>query len=73
MAIIDECAASRFAQRDGIVAHGSQWLVVEGVRRCKLERSAAERLVDELRATDMRLPTDGRGLFAWAYGQRLLP
>ena len=73
VAIIDERAASRLAQRDGIVARGSPWLVVEGVRRGELERSAAERLVDELRATDMRLPTDGRGLFAWAYGQGLLP
>lgn len=59
VAIIDERAASRIAQRDGIVAHGSLWLVVQGVRRGELERSAAERLVDELRATDMRLPTDG--------------
>ena len=73
VAIIDERAASRLAQRDGIVTHGSLWLVVEGIRRGGLERSAAERLVDELRATDMRLPTDGRGLFAWAYGQGLLP
>ena len=72
VAIIDERAASRLAQRDGIVAHGSLWLVVEGVRRGELERSAAERLVDELRATDMRLPTDGKGLLAWAYGQGLL-
>ena len=71
--IIDERAASRLAQRDGIVAHGSLWLVVGGVRHGELERSAAEQLVDELRATDMRLPTDGRGLFAWAYEQGLLP
>lgn len=72
VAIIDERAASRIAQQDGIVAHGSVWLVVQGVRQGELDRSAAETLVDELRATDMRLPIDGRGLFAWAYEQGLL-
>ena len=73
VAIIDERAASRIAQRDGILAHGSLWLVVQGVRQGELDRPAAETLVDELRATDMRLPINGRGLFAWAYGQGLLP
>lgn len=73
VAIIDERAASRIAHRDGIRVHKSLWLVVEGVRQGKLDRSAAETLVDELRATDMRLPTDDRGLFAWAYEQGLLP
>jgi len=73
VAIIDERAASRIAQRDGIMAHGSLWLVVQGVRRGELRRSAAEQLVDELRATGMRLPTDGRSLFSWAHEQGLLP
>ena len=36
-------------------------------------RLTAETLVDELVATDMRLPTDGSGLFAWAYEEGLLP
>ena len=73
VAIIDERAASRLAQQDGIVTRGSLWLVTQGVRRGKLERFTAETLVDELRASDMRLPTDGRGLFTWAYEQGLLP
>ena len=73
VAIIDERAASRIAQRDGIAAHGSLWLIIQGVRRGDLDRSAAVRLVDELRATGMRLPTDGRELFAWAHAQGLLP
>ena len=73
VAIIDERAASRIAQQDDILVHGSLWLVVQGVRQGELNRSAAETLVDELRATGMRLPTDGRGLFAWAYEQELLP
>lgn len=73
VAIIDERAASRIAQQDGIRVHNSLWLVVEGLRQGKLDRSAAETLVDELRATDMRLPIDGKGLFVWAYEQGLLP
>ncbi|MCY4370051.1 MAG: hypothetical protein OXF41_11715 [bacterium] len=64
VAIIDERAASRIAQRDGILVHNTLWLVVQGVQRGELDRSVAETLVDELRATDMRLPTDGKGLFA---------
>ena len=73
VAIVDERAASRIAQRDGIVTHGSLWLIVQGVRRGELDRSAAALLVDELRGTGMRLPTDGSALFAWAYEQELLP
>lgn len=73
VAIIDDRAASRIARRDGIRFHNSLWLVVQGFQQGELDRSAAETLVDELRATDMRLPTDGRGLFAWAYEQELLP
>lgn len=73
VAIIDERAGSRMAQQDGIVTYGSLWLVVQGVRQGVMQRPAAEQLVDELRATDMRLPTDGGGLFAWAYEQGLLP
>jgi len=60
-------------QLGGILVRGSLWLVVQGVRQGELNRSAAESLADELRATDMRLPTDGRGLFAWAYEQGILP
>ena len=73
VAIIDERAASRIAQKEGIPVHNSLWLVVQGFRQGELDRSAAETLVDELRATDMRLPIDGKGLFAWAYEQGLLP
>ena len=73
VAIIDDRAASRIAQRDGILVHNSLWLVVQGVQQGQLDRSAAETLVDELRATNMYLPTDGKGLCAWAYEEGLLP
>jgi len=73
VAIIDERAASRIAQRDGIIAHGSPWLIVQGIRIGELDRSDAEQLVDELRDTGMRLPTSGNELFTWAQEQGLLP
>jgi predicted nucleic acid-binding protein len=71
--LIDERVGARIAQRDGIEVHGSLWLVVNGVRRRVLTRRQAEVLVDELADTDMRLPTDGKGLFAWAQDKGLLP
>lgn len=72
VAIIDERAASRIAQRDGIIAHGSLWLIVQGIRIGELDRSDAEQLVDELRDTGMRLPTSGNELFTWAQENGLL-
>lgn len=72
IAIIDERAATRMAQRDGINAHGTLWLVANGVRSQRLTRSDAELIVDELASTDMTLPVDGAGFFAWAYEEGLL-
>jgi predicted nucleic acid-binding protein len=72
-AVIDERVATRAAQRDGIPVHGSLWVVVNAIRMGIIDRPAAERLVDNLVATDMRLPTDGAGLFGWAYEIGLLP
>jgi predicted nucleic acid-binding protein len=73
IAIIDERAGTRMAQRDGIAVHGTLWLVANGVRSERLTRSEATRIVNELAATDMALPVDGPGFFAWAYEQGLLP
>ena len=73
IAIIDDRAATRIAQRDGITARGSLGLVVGGLRSGVLERAEAEHLIDELRATGMYLPVDGPGLIAWAYTEGLLP
>lgn len=73
IAIIDERAGTRMAQRDGIVVHGTLWLVANGVRSEKLSRLHAERMIDELAATDMALSVDGAGFLAWAYEEGLLP
>lgn len=72
IALVDERAATRAAQRDGIAVHGTLWLVANGVRDGKLERVDAERIVDELAATDMALPVDGVGFLAWAYQEGML-
>lgn len=72
-AVIDERAGARIGQREGITVHGTLWLVTNGVRAAMLNRTDAERIVDELAATDMTLPVDGAGLFAWAYQEGLLP
>lgn len=72
-AIIDERVATRAAQRDAIEVHGTLWLITNGVRLNLLDRSSAERMVDQLAATDMKLPTDGAGLFDWAFNLGLLP
>jgi predicted nucleic acid-binding protein len=73
IAIIDERAGTRIAQRAHIEAHDTLWLIVNALRAGYLTRVEAEHLVDELAETDMSLPVDGAGLFAWAYEQQLLP
>lgn len=73
IALIDERAGTRIAQRDGIEVHGTLWLVANAVRSEKMERHDAERIVDDLIATEMTLPCDGAGFFAWAYREGLLP
>lgn len=71
--IMDERAGSRIAQRERIEVHGSLWLVTNGLRSGLLDRAEAEDIVDSLAGTGMRLPTDGKGLFIWAYEEGLLP
>jgi predicted nucleic acid-binding protein len=69
VAIIDERAGTRIAQRENIEVHGTLSLVLNGT----LERVEAETVVDQLKATGMILPVDGAGLFAWAYQEGILP
>lgn len=73
IALIDERAGTRIAQRDGIDVHGTLWLVANGVRTARLARPSAERIIDDLAATEMTLPVDGAGFIAWAYEEGLLP
>ena len=71
-AIIDDSAAVEIARLEGIAVRQTLALVVHAFKAAILDRRAAEVLVDELASTEMRLPGDGRGLFAWGYEQGLL-
>ena len=71
--LIDERAGTRAARRDHIDVHGTLWFVTNAVRDCKLSEAQAIKIVDQLAATDMALPTDGAGFLAWAREEGLLP
>lgn len=73
VAIVDETAAVAMAIHHRVPVRRTLWLVVSGFKDGVLDRADAEALVDELVATDMRLPTDGKGFFAWAYMEGYLP
>ena len=71
-AIIDDSAAVEIAQLEGIPVRRTLALVIHAYKAGVLDRLAAEDLVDDLASTEMRLPVDGQGLFAWGYEQGLL-
>lgn len=73
LGIVDDSAAVTMARHHQIPVRGTLSLIMLGHKGGVLDRSTAEALVDELASTDMRLPTDGSGLFAWAYKEGLLP
>ena len=72
-ALIDERAGTRAARRDNIEVHGTLWLVTNAIRSGKLSDSEAIKIIDQLAATNMTLPTDGRDFLAWARAEGLLP
>ena len=73
-AIIDESVGRNIAERDGIPAQGSLWLVIRGYKNKVLDRATAEIMVDDLIKSGMWLPVaNGEALFAWAYAEGLLP
>jgi predicted nucleic acid-binding protein len=72
IAIIDERAGTRAARRDRIEVHGTLWLITNAIRSGKLSRPEAIRMIDQLAATNMTLPTDGKGFLAWAFQEGLL-
>lgn len=72
VAVIDEQAATGLAKRDRLRVHGTLWLIANGVRAGDLARADAERMVDDLAASDMSLPVDGAGFLTWAYIEGLL-
>jgi predicted nucleic acid-binding protein len=71
--LIDERAGTRAARRDHIEVHGTPWLITNAMRDGKLSEADAVRMIDQLAATEMALPTDGAGFLAWAREEGLLP
>ncbi len=69
-AIIDDRAATHIARREGIKCCGTLTIIFTAVQRRRLSRSDASDLVEDLRATGMRLPADP---IRWAYEEGLLP
>jgi hypothetical protein len=55
-----------------VAVHGTLWLIANGLNAGELLLPEAERLVDQLRSTDARLPCSGAEFFEWAKSQGLL-
>jgi predicted nucleic acid-binding protein len=72
IAVIDERAGTQAAQARGVAVHGTLWLIANGLNAGELLLPEAERLVDQLRSTDARLPCSGVEFFEWAKSQGLL-
>lgn len=72
IAIIDERAGTQAAIGRGVSVHGTLWLITNGVSSKDLALSDAERLVDQLRESDARLPCSGAEFFEWAQNRGLL-
>jgi predicted nucleic acid-binding protein len=72
IAVIDERAGTQAAQARGVTVHGTLWLIANGLNAGDLLLPEAERLVDQLRSTDARLPCSGAEFFEWAKAQGLL-
>jgi predicted nucleic acid-binding protein len=68
--IVDDRAATYIAQREGIKCCGTLTVIFTAVQRHQLSRSEASDLVEDLRATGMRLPADP---IRWAFEEGLLP
>jgi predicted nucleic acid-binding protein len=74
IAIIDESAATSIGERDGLAIRGTLWLIIHSCKEGKLDRSAAEAIVDDLIDSGMWLPLEsGAALFTWAYEEGFLP
>jgi predicted nucleic acid-binding protein len=72
IAVIDERAGTQAAHARGVAVHGTLWLIANGLNAGELLLPEAERLVDQLRSTDARLPCSGAEFFEWAKAQGLL-
>jgi predicted nucleic acid-binding protein len=73
VAVVDDRDAADLGRRHGVTVVGTLAVIASALKRNAIERTDAERLVDELAATDMRLPIVGDSFVAWSYEHGLLP
>lgn len=75
VAILDDAGGRSEAKFRDVQQIGTLWIVIEAYKTILNEdRTRAEKIVDDLLSTDMRLPiSSGTSLFAWAYEEGLLP
>jgi len=70
--VLDDLAARRVAERHGLAVRGTVGLIADACRRGRRTVTNASVLVDDLRATGMRLPFPRGGFESWAREKRLL-
>jgi predicted nucleic acid-binding protein len=73
IAILDDRPAVRAAKHRNVEAHGTLWLIANGVRAELLTSNDASNLVDQLRTTEAWLPCSGSDFEDWARKNGLLP
>jgi predicted nucleic acid-binding protein len=73
IAVLDDRDAATVGRRRGVLVVGTLAVIAAALKRGVIERTVAEALVDDLAATDMRLPVDGSGFVPWCYANGLLP
>jgi predicted nucleic acid-binding protein len=72
IAIMDDRGARRAAQANGLIAHGSLWLISSAVRVGQITETAASGFTNTLLNAGARYPFQHDGFPFWARQQRLL-
>jgi predicted nucleic acid-binding protein len=72
IAIIDDKTATTVGRQRDVEVHGSIWLIVNGFKEKLLSETETRQLVDALRDTQARFPTDGPGFFDFCRQNGLL-
>ena len=66
VAVIDDADGRRLGVRHSVTVAGTLSIVARAVKTGSFDVAWASALVDDLRGTDMYLPTDGQGFESWA-------
>lgn len=72
VAIIDDKDARLAAQRAGLAAHGTLWVIANAVQDKRIPRAAASGFVDAMQGSGARYPFEAGGFIPWAESHCLL-